>query len=143
MNRKNKLIRAIIYARGVPDAIERQLQTCREFATKNGLTVTAEVVETKAETRGRRSPFAKLIEEVDAHDPDVVIVTDLDRLSRCFGDIVDMLQKLAERHVRITSIANSTKCANWQESCLGVAMKLMRSTYAPLFSHRVASNLNE
>ena len=143
MNGKNKLTRAIIYARGVPDAIERQLHACREYARKNGQTVAAEVTETKAVTRMCGLPFAKLMEQVDAHDPDVVIVTDLDRLSRRFGDLVDVSQKLAERHMRITSTASSTESANWQESCLGVAMKLMRSIYAPVYSCYVAPNLNE
>ena len=105
MNKKQKWTRAIIYARGVPEAIEGQLQACREFATKQGLTVGAEVAELKSATRGQATPSAKLLEQVDAQHSEVVIVTDLDRLSRRFREIEAVCRKLARRNVQIVTVA--------------------------------------
>jgi len=103
MKKTQKWTRAIIYARGVPDATERQLQACREYAAKYGLTVAAEIAELKSALGVRVSPSAKLLEQVDAQHPDVVIVTDLDRLSRRFREVADVCRVLAERNVRIVT----------------------------------------
>ena len=105
MNETTQATRAIIYARGVPEAIERQLNACREYATTCGFTVGAEVVEHKAASGAYAPHASKLLEQVDMHHPDVVIVTDLSRLSRKYSEFMALHQALTERHVNIVTLA--------------------------------------
>jgi DNA invertase Pin-like site-specific DNA recombinase len=105
MNKTKKPTNAVIYARGVPEAIERQLQACRAYAAQQGLAVCAEVVESKSANAAQTSRFQKLMEQVNTHYPDVVIVTDLSRLSRKVTEFLALQQMLAERNVQITALA--------------------------------------
>lgn len=105
MNNTTKATRAVIYARGVPEAIERQLNACREYATTHDLTVGAEVIENKAAIGAYAPQASKLLEQVDAHHPNVVIVTDLSRLSRKYSEFIALRQALTERHVDIVTLA--------------------------------------
>lgn len=105
MNETKKPTNAVIYARGIPEAIERQLQACRDYATRQGLAVDAEVIEYKSVDATQLPRFQKLMEQVNALRPDVVIVTDLSRLSRKVTEFSALQQMLAERNVQITTLA--------------------------------------
>lgn len=105
MNKTTKPTNAVIYARGISEAVERQLQACRDYAARQGLTVGAEVIEYKSAEETQPFRFQKLMEEINTHHPDVVIVTDLSRLSREVTELSELQQMLAERNVQITALA--------------------------------------
>ena len=105
MNETKKLTSAVIYARGIPEAVERQLQACRDYAAQQGLTVGAEVIEYTSANATQTSRLQKLIEQISTHHPNFVIVTDLSRLSRKFTELSALQQMLAERNVQITALA--------------------------------------
>lgn len=105
MNKTKKEKRAVIYARGIPESIERQLQACRAYAAQQGLMVGAEVTELKSAAQGQATPFGKLLEQVDVQHSKVVVVTSLDRLSRRFSEVEKVWRELAKRHVQIVTVA--------------------------------------
>ncbi len=99
----------VIYARGVPDSIERQLQACRQYVAETGMTVVEEVTEQKAKPSDRLSP-SQFLKKINAR-PDAVIVTSLDRLSRRRLEVQDWLDSLAKQRIRIVSLAQPTRRA--------------------------------
>ena len=105
MNGTRKSTRAIVYARGVQEAIERQLLACREYASQQGLTIVAEVAEIKSAVEVQSSRTRQLFEQIGAHHPDVVLVTDLSRLSRKAAELSALRQALAECNVQIATLA--------------------------------------
>jgi DNA invertase Pin-like site-specific DNA recombinase len=106
MGKPKQLTSAIIYARGVLAAVEKQLEACRAYAARRGLKVAAEVVEFKSASEHQAAGLAKLMQQVDALHPEVVIVADLSRLSRRLTDLTAVQQWLAERHVQLAALAS-------------------------------------
>lgn len=106
MNGNNQSTNAMIYARGMPEAVERQLHVCRDYAAKQGLAVDGEIVDFKSAGEIKSLQLKKLLEQVDEQHPDVVIVTDLSRLSRNIGELMAFQNRLAERNVQIVTVAS-------------------------------------
>jgi site-specific DNA recombinase len=90
--------RAVIYARvstveqGQGYSLPTQLESCRKYAAERGYTVVAEFTDMHTGTEIDRPGLNELYEFVEKNGADLVIVHDLDRLSREVGNqaIIEM-----------------------------------------------------
>jgi site-specific DNA recombinase len=111
-NQQDATIRAAIYARqsvaeeGQTGKVDQrhatQITRCRALAELRGWTVVREYQETASATsiRGPKSEWAAMLAGVEAHDFDVVIAVDLDRLLRTTRD----LTKLIDLHAKVVTV---------------------------------------
>ncbi len=104
-------MRAAIYSRFSTDrqsesSIADQVRVCSEYAEQNDMTVSEEFADEgiSGSALGNRPSALKLMETAFAGELDVVIVTDLSRLSRSNGDLSKMIDRLVVRGVRVIGV---------------------------------------
>jgi len=103
--------RAAIYARyssdlQSPRSIDDQIALCRDYCTKNGLTVVKEFCDRalSGASLAGRDGVAKLMKFAQAGDCDVVVVECLDRLSRDLADLPDLWRRLEYAQVQLVAV---------------------------------------
>jgi DNA invertase Pin-like site-specific DNA recombinase len=104
-------VNAVIYSRFSTDrqnesSIADQVRVCREYAERQGWTV-SEAYEDQGisgAALGNRPGVLRLQEAALARRLDVVLVTDLSRLSRSQGDLSKMIDRLVAKGVRVIGV---------------------------------------
>lgn len=104
-------MKAVIYSRFSTDrqnesSISDQVRVCTEYAERQGWRI-AEVYEDQGisgAALGNRPGVLKLQEAALARRLDVVLVTDLSRLSRSNGDLSKMIDRLVSKGVRVIGV---------------------------------------
>ena len=104
-------MRAAIYCRFSTDrqtesSIADQLRVCSEYADANGMTVVADLSDEgiSGAALGNRPGAKALMDAAYGLQFDVVLVTDLTRLSRSNGDLSKMIDRLVVRGIRVIGI---------------------------------------
>lgn len=104
-------MRAAIYSRFSTDrqsesSIEDQVRICSEYATREGMTVCERFADygISGASIGNRPGYIKLREALLARRVDVVLVTDLSRLSRSTGDLNKEIDRFVARGVRVVGV---------------------------------------
>lgn len=102
---ENTSRRAVIYARqsvDVEQGINQQLDRCRAKARELGLTVVAEFTDNDvsgSKDRGDSTAWAKMLRSYDEGVFDIIVVNDVDRLTRRLIDIVEI--RPPRRNIRV------------------------------------------
>jgi DNA invertase Pin-like site-specific DNA recombinase len=103
-----------IYARQSLDrtgeglAVARQIADCDKLGKQRGWTAAGEPLvdnDTSASTAKPRPAFTRLLELVDAHAVDVVIVWAVDRLVRRLADLEDLIGHFERAGVRLVTVS--------------------------------------
>jgi len=86
--------KTVIYARSASkenseQAIEMQVNTCKEFAKSKGLEVSYVYYDVGSGTNTKRPGFQTMISDVKAHGIKRVLVYSIDRLSRNRNDVME------------------------------------------------------
>lgn len=104
-------MRAAIYSRFSTDrqnesSIADQVRVCSEHAAAQGWTVAATFEDQgiSGAAMGNRPGLLALLDATNARTVEVVIVTDLSRLSRSNGDLSKMIDRLVARGVRVIGV---------------------------------------
>lgn len=143
-------IKAATYARFSTDrqqesSIEDQVRICSEYAAKNGMRVTASFEDQgiSGAALGNRPGVLAMQEAALAHQFDVLLVTDLQRLSRAQGDLSKMIDRLTAKGIHIIGVQdgydNSRKGHKLQAGISGITGESFREmvkerTYSALES---------
>lgn len=104
-------MKAVAYGRFSTDrqnesSIADQVRICREHATRLGFTIieTFEDHGISGAALGNRPGALKMMEAAYAGRIDVLLVTDLSRLSRSNGDLAKMIDRLVARGIRVIGV---------------------------------------
>jgi DNA invertase Pin-like site-specific DNA recombinase len=104
-------MRAAIYSRFSTDrqsesSIEDQVRICEEYARQNGMTVSERFADhgISGASIGNRPSYIKLREALLARRFDVVLVSDLSRLSRSTGDLNKEIDRFVARGIRVVGV---------------------------------------
>lgn len=104
-------MRAAIYSRFSTDrqsesSIEDQVRICEEYASEAGMTVCERFADhgISGASIGNRPGYMKLREALLARRVDVVLVTDLSRLSRSTGDLNKEIDRFVARGIRVVGV---------------------------------------
>ena len=104
-------MKAVAYGRFSTDrqnesSIADQVRICREHATRLGFTITETFEDhgISGAALGNRPAALKMMEAAYAGRFDVLLVTDLSRLSRSNGDLAKMIDRLVARGIRIIGV---------------------------------------
>ena len=104
-------MRAVIYSRFSTDkqnesSIADQVRICSEYADANEMTVVAEMADEgiSGAALGNRPGAKEMMEAAFGRQFEVVLVTDLSRLSRSNGDLSKMIDRLVVRGVRVIGV---------------------------------------
>ncbi len=104
-------MKAAIYSRFSTDrqnesSIVDQERCCTEYAEREGMTIVAQYEDQgiSGAALGNRPGALKLMEAAFARQFDVLIVTDLSRLSRSNGDLSKMIDRLTVRAIRVIGV---------------------------------------
>jgi putative DNA-invertase from lambdoid prophage Rac len=108
--RQMKMFRAGLYARvstNDQQTIPMQIRSMREYATKRGWTVAAQVKEIGSGAASQRQLREQLLEAARRREIDVVLVWRLDRWGRSVADLLSTLQELEHLGVGFVSLTEA------------------------------------
>jgi DNA invertase Pin-like site-specific DNA recombinase len=130
-------MKAVIYARYSTDkqnesSIADQVRVCTEFADANEMIVAAEFADEgiSGAALGNRPGARGLMKAAFGQQFDVVLVTDLSRLSRSNGDLSKMIDRLVVRSIRLIGVQDgydsSRRGHKWQAGMSGIMGEVFR-----------------
>lgn len=123
--------RAIIYARvsteeqGKGYSLTTQIESCRRYATEQGHTVVAEFTDMYSGTELDRPGLAELYRFVEGHTADLVIVHDIDRLSREVSNQAIIEMELSRAGIKLDYVLGQ-----YADTPEGELLKLVKSGIA-------------
>lgn len=110
LNIKSKMTKVIIYARVSTRSQEydRQIEELRAYCKKMGFEVVKEFAETVsgAKTAAERAALSELLNYVETHEVDKVVVYECSRLSRRVIDFLQIIDYLNSRQVSVFILQN-------------------------------------
>jgi len=124
-------VKAAIYSRFSADkqnesSIADQVRICTEFADANEMAVITKFADEgiSGAALGNRPGARELMEGAFGQQFDVVLVTDLPRLSRSNGDLSKMIDRLGVRGIRVIGVQDgydsSRRCHKLQIGLAGI-----------------------
>lgn len=111
--------------------LERQLQRLRDFASKNGLTITDEIVEIGSGLNGHRKKLMKILENPSIS---IIVVEHRDRLARFGAEYISASLKSCNRQI---VVVNDAEC---KDDLVQDMIDVLTSFCARLYGRRSAKN---
>ena len=111
MPNKNRTKRAVLYARtatqpikGEPSSLGEQMQRLRMLARQQGYQVVAEHQEVGSGAVRNRTQLDQVLSQASQHKFDVLVIDDLDRLSRRCDYLIETLTQLKETGIKLALV---------------------------------------
>ena len=106
---KKELLRGIIYARVSTDiqgqeSVENQIERCKNYIKDKNINIIDVITDISTGGNEDRSGFKKLIEKIEKKDFDILIITELSRLSRTVITILNTLDKAKKSGIQIIAV---------------------------------------
>ena len=132
----------VIYARysshsQTEQSIEGQLETCYEYAKKNGYTVIGEYIDrAQSGTTDKREEFQRMIADSDKHTFEAVLVYQLDRFARNRYDSAVNKHRLKKNGVRVVSARE-----NISDDASGILVEGVLESMAEYYSAELSQKI--
>jgi DNA invertase Pin-like site-specific DNA recombinase len=104
-------MRAVAYIRASTDkqsiTLEAQELKIRQMAAVKDAEIIDVIIEAESGKSLERPGMTRLLEMVDLHEVDMVIVAKLDRITRSLSDIEELLKRFRKNNVALVSVADN------------------------------------
>ena len=146
---KNKVVRAVIYARFSSDnqrdeSIDAQMRAIQEYARRNDILIVGEYVDrARSATTDNRPEFLRMIADSKKETFDVVLVHKLDRFARNRHDSIGYRMELKRHNVSLISVLEYLDDESPESLILESVLEAMAEYYSKNLAREVNKGMRE
>ena len=146
---KNKVVRAVIYARFSSDnqrdeSIDAQMRAIQEYARRNDILIVGEYVDrARSAMTDNRPEFLRMIADAKKETFDVVLVHKLDRFARNRQDSIGYRMELKRHNVSLVSVLEYLDDESPESLILESVLEAMAEYYSKNLAREVNKGMRE